>query len=194
MFESSAIVVPLQLTHSTYADRVTFYTENVPFIACGAFSGFQKLVDSRQGEPNLGFKAKGGRTTRAGVSVPLTREDIEKAANFELYGIKPELIGRFSRIIPFNPLSPADLKGILYQNTIQKYEHELKLDGIGLKIEEDVYQLIVDECIKKETGARGLKSLVTEYLEDACFEAYSARDRKNIRLFVENKKIQWQTY
>ena len=194
MLEASAIVVPLNLTHSTYADRITFNTGDVPFIACGAFSGFQKVVDSQNGSMNLGFGTKTGKKAREGISVPLTREDIEKAANFELYGIKPELIGRFSRIIPFNPLSQIDLKNILRQNTIQKYENELKLDGIGLEVQEEVYELIVEDCLKKETGARGLKSLVTEYLEDACFDVYSINGCKNIKLFAEDKKIRWITY
>jgi ATP-dependent Clp protease ATP-binding subunit ClpX len=194
MLEASSIVVPLNLTHSTYADRVAFDTGDVPFIACGAFSGFQKVIDSQNGGMNVGFGAKTGKRARDGISVPLTREDIERAANFELYGIRPELIGRFSRIIPFNPLSEVDLKNILRQNTIQRYENELKLDGIGLEVQEEVYDFIVKDCIKKETGARGLKSLVTEYLEDACFDVYSANGCKNIKLFVEDKEIHWTTY
>ena len=194
MLEASSVVVPLNLTHSTYADRVAFDTGDVPFIACGAFSGFQKVIDSRNGGMNVGFGAQTGKRARDGISVPLTREDIERAANFELYGIRPELIGRFSRIIPFNPLSEVDLKNILRQNTIQRYENELKLDGIGLEVQEEVYDLIVKDCIKKETGARGLKSLVTEYLEDACFDVYSANGCKNIKLFVEDKEIHWTTY
>ncbi len=194
MLEASAIVVPLNLTHSTYGERITFNTRDVPFIACGAFSGFQKVLDSQNGSPNLGFGTKTGKKAREGISVPLTREDIEKAANFELYGVRPELIGRFSRIIPFNPLSQADLKNILRQNTVQNYENELKLDGIKLEVQEEVYDLIVEDCIKKETGARGLKSLITEYLEDACFDVYSANGCKTIKLFVEDKKIQWATY
>jgi ATP-dependent Clp protease ATP-binding subunit ClpX len=192
MLEASEVVVPLTLTHSTYADRVTFNTADVPFIACGAFSGFQKMVDN-QHHTGMGFNAKAGKKIRDDIASSLTREDIEKAANFERYGIKPELIGRFSRIVPFNPLGQDDLRNILYQNTIRQYEHELQLDGIKLEIEEKVYDLIVAECIKKETGARGLKSLVTEYLEEACFEAYSRPDGKNIRLFSEEEQIHWET-
>jgi ATP-dependent Clp protease ATP-binding subunit ClpX len=77
---------------------------------------------------------------------------------------------------------------------IRQYITELELDGIQLEIDEAVYDLIVDKCVDKETGARGLKSLITEYLEEACFEVYSAPQPKNIKLFVKDKEIQWDLF
>jgi ATP-dependent Clp protease ATP-binding subunit ClpX len=191
MLEAADITVPLSLTHSSYADHITFNTADVAFIACGAFSGFKKAVDLVNPDTTIGFKVKSGRQKNA-IAVSFSREEIEKVANFEMYGIKPELIGRFSRIVPFNALSAGDLKNILYQNTIQKYENELRLDGIRLEVQAEVYDIIVAECLKKETGARGLRSLVTEYLEEACFDVYSAPGSQTISLFAADKQIQWK--
>jgi ATP-dependent Clp protease ATP-binding subunit ClpX len=191
MLEAAEITVPLSITHSSYADRVTFNTADVPFIACGAFSGFKKAVELVNPETTIGFNIRPPRRGD-GVAVSFSREDVEKAVNFEMYGFKPELIGRFARIIPFQALSAEDLKNILYQNTIRQYENELRLDGIRLEVEAAVYDIMVERCLKKETGARGLKSLVTEYLEDACFDIYSSTNCHQIRLFAEDKAIRWE--
>lgn len=189
MLENSDIDVPTELSHSTYAPRISFNTADVPFIACGTFSGFRKVLRYSLQNEYIGFTRKPEDLT-GGISQPLTREDVEKAANFEAYGIMPELIGRFSRIIPFNPLSEKTLKEILYKNLIVQYKNELKLDQIELEIDNSVYDLIVKKCLKKETGARGLKSYIMEYLEDACFQAYSEK-KKNIiiHLIVEKEEI-----
>ena len=188
MFEASEVDVPYDISHSTYSERITFNTENVPFIACGAFSGFKNMLYAK--EQNIGFgRTKSGQ--KCGISTGFTKDDIEKAVNFEAYGLMPELMGRFTRIVPFDSLSAKNLKQILHKNTIEKYRKELKLDDIELRIEDSVYDLIVEKSIEKETGARGLKSYIVEYLEDACFEAYSS-DCKLIRLFTKAQNIQWE--
>jgi ATP-dependent Clp protease ATP-binding subunit ClpX len=138
----------------------------------------------------IGFTRKQGDVHLGSISQTLSREDVEKAANFEAYGIMPELIGRFARIIPFNSLSEETLKEILYKNLIVQYKNELMLDGITLDIDDSVYTLIVKKCLKKETGARGLKSYILEYLEDACFRAYSEKQKNiTIRMMVEKNEI-----
>lgn len=187
MLESFEIDVPMDLSHSSYGDRVTLNTANIPFIACGAFSGFRQVLTFK--EQNIGF-GKEKKEIRTGISVGLNREEVEKAANFEAYGLMPELVGRFSRIIPFEGLSKDDLRRILHENTIVKYKLELGLDKIDLEIDDKVYELIVEKSLEKETGARGLKSYIVEYLEDACFEAYSFH-KKHIRLFIEKNEIAW---
>jgi len=187
MLENADVDVPYDISHSSYGERVTFNTENVSFIACGAFSGFRQILASR--ENNIGF-GKNKEERYMGISASLNREEVEKAINFEAYGLMPELIGRFSRIIPFDPLSRADLARILHENTIIKYKNELALDTIYLDVDEAVYQLIVEKSLARETGARGLKSYLVEYLEEACFEIYSDK-YKYLRLFVKNDEIAW---
>lgn len=187
MLESSDVTVPLSYSHSTYGDYVTFNTSNVTFMACGAFSGFRQILKSK--EQNIGF-GKQHEGVKMGISVALSRDEVEKVVNFEAYGIMPELMGRFARIMLFDALSREDLRRILHENAIVKYKYELMLDGINLSIDESVYDLIIDKCIERETGARAIKSYLVEYLEDACFDVYSS-DKKQIRLFVENSQIVW---
>ena len=189
MLEQAEIDIPVELSHSGYAPRVSFNTRDVPFLACGAFSGFRQVLNYFTSDENIGFTRS---RTDTGISTPLNREEVEKAANFEAYGILPELIGRFARIIPFTPLSKEELTAILEQNTVNRYRHELTLDKIQLHIESAVYKFIVDKCIKRETGARGLDTFLTEYLEDACFDAYSTKKKDlKMTIFLADKKIQW---
>jgi ATP-dependent Clp protease ATP-binding subunit ClpX len=187
MLEASDIDVPEDISHSSYGDRLTLNTENIVFVACGAFSGFRRVVKSR--EAKIGF-GKENSDAPVGIAVGLSTEEVEKAVNFEAYGIMPELMGRFARIIPFQPLQKDDLRRILDTNTLAKYQYELAIDGITLTVEESVYDLIVEKAIERETGARGLKSYVVEYLEEACFDAYSDTF-KNLRLYVKNGAIHW---
>ncbi|MBN2442584.1 MAG: AAA family ATPase [Spirochaetales bacterium] len=190
MFENADIDVPSELSHSTYAPRITFNTADVPFIACGTFSGFREVLKFSSENEYIGFTRMAAEKKTSGISQILSREDVERAAHFEAYGIMPELIGRFTRIIPFNPLSEDTLKEILYKNVIIRYENELNLDNIELKIDDSVFDFIVKKCIKKETGARGLKSYIMEYLEEACFTVYSEKKKKNtIHLQVKKNEI-----
>ncbi|MBA7710830.1 hypothetical protein ES703_119777 [subsurface metagenome] len=70
------------------------------------------------------------------------------------------------------------------------YINGIKLDDINLHITDSVYDFIVKKCVKKETGARGLKSYIMEYLEDACFKAYSEKKKNiTIHLSVGKNKI-----
>ncbi len=188
MLESSELDVPYDILHASYGERITFNTENVPFIACGAFSGFKNTLYAK--EKNIGFGQKSA-LRQYGISTAFTKEEVEKAVNFEAYGLMPELMGRFARIVPFDALNAENLKAILQKNTIEKYRRELQLDDIQLVIESSVYDLIVQRSMQRETGARGLKSYLVEYLEDACFEAYSS-DAKIIRLYTQNESIAWE--
>ncbi len=192
LLESSEIDIPSEISHSSYAPRIVINTRDIPFIACGAFTGFKNAIKNTSNvnyssETNIGFRTFSNNKHFSSI---VTREDVERAANFESYGILPELIGRFSRIIPFDPLSENTLKEILRSNTVNKYANELALDGISLIVEERVYDEIVKRCIRKETGARGLKSILTEYIEDACFRAYSSLSKKRtIHLSFKSREI-----
>jgi len=189
MFESSLIDVPSQLSHSEYAQKIPFNTQNVPFIACGAFSSLKKTLNLKN--KKIGFY----NSNKEALTNPnYSRNDFNKVSIFEDYGLMPELIGRFSRILPFELLEKSTLKEILLKNTISKYEKELSLENIKLVIDEKVCDKIVDEAYEKGIGARGLKSFLLEYIEDACFEIYSKKSgNKSIIIFLDTDgEINWK--
>lgn len=193
MLESSIVDVPIDLSHSSYSPREPFNTHNVPFIACGAFSGVKRLINSKNSK--IGFTNDSSiQENQSNIAVGFTRKDFEKVATFEEYGFMPELIGRFSRIVPFDALDKDDLKQILLNNTFKKYSKELNVENIKLNIDEKVCNKIVDDAFQLETGARGLKNFLVEYIEDACFQIYSNHtQKKSINLFLDNSnEIKWE--
>src|SRR3954471_4184008 len=96
MFEAGEVVVPLELTHSTYGDHIVMSTGDIAFIAAGAFSGFQQVARRRGAVDKIGFGR--GKPGRAGspdtIAVSFTAEEVENIANFQAYGFLPELMAR----------------------------------------------------------------------------------------------------
>ena len=108
MLEASEVVVPLELTHSTYGDHVVMSTADIAFIAAGAFSGFQQVARRRGAVDRIGFGREQASSSRRGgagaqdpIAVDFTTEEVENIANFQAYGFLPELMARFTRIVPF---------------------------------------------------------------------------------------------
>jgi len=187
MLESAVIVVPTQFSHNSYQQKPLLSTADIAFVACGAFSGLKPLVHKRRGG-GIGFHAK-GQLSPDEIAVQYDQADLEDTVIFQEYGFLPELIGRFSRIIPFDPLKRETLLEILDRNVIRTYCREFDTAGIALDVETAVLDKIVEEAIRKQTGARGLRSALTLYLEDAAFEAYSARKARRIVVTLSDGEV-----
>jgi len=189
MLEGAEVNVPNSITHSSYAERVSFNTEHVTFIASGAFSGFKNVINTTKNRIGFG-NAHEETEDKNTVAVSYEREDVEKVSYFEQYGMMPELIGRFSRIVPFKALGEKDLNKILSKNTITQYAKELELEGVKLVVDKKVKDKVVKEALERETGARGLKYALLEYLEDACFDLYSSKKKiKQLTLTLKDDEI-----
>lgn len=177
MLESCEVVVPLELTHSTYGDHVVLSTADIAFVAAGAFSGFQQITNRRANMDNIGFGRPPGSGKGApadAIAVDFSVEDVESVANFQAYGFLPELIARFTRVVPFSPLSPETLKEILRIDVIERMEREFADEGFELKVTGEVLDHVVADALRRETGARGLSSTLTRHLEEAAFDAFGS--------------------
>src|SRR3954469_15662075 len=83
MLESSEVVVPLEITHSTYGDHIVMSTADVAFVAAGAFSGFHQVARNRAARDRIGFgRGAPGRGGTDGIAVSFTSEEVEQLANF----------------------------------------------------------------------------------------------------------------
>src|SRR3954471_17372212 len=100
MFEAGEVVVPLELTHSTYGDHIVMSTGDIAFIAAGAFSGFQQVARRRGATDKIGFgRAQGGKKSGSKssggpqdqIAVSFTTDEVENIGNFQAYGFLPEL-------------------------------------------------------------------------------------------------------
>jgi ATP-dependent Clp protease ATP-binding subunit ClpX len=188
ILESTQLVIPLELNHADYSPKTLLSSSHIAFIACGAFSGLKGIIEQGNKE-HIGF----GRQAIAGdfnlIAVSYTSEEVDLAKNFLSYGFLPELIGRFKRYIPFQALSHEQLKSILHGKVLKQYIHEFKLEGIRLSISESVLNRVIEESLRKETGARGLEATFIAYLEQGAYNAYSARNVKQLHLRVKDGEV-----
>jgi ATP-dependent Clp protease ATP-binding subunit ClpX len=190
MLESGEVVVPLELTHSTYGDHLVMSTADIAFVACGAFSGFQQVARRRGAADHIGF----GRKTKHQngqdqIAVSYTAEEVENIANFQAYGFLPELMARFTRIVPFQALDGTTLKNILRSSVLDRLTREFEEEGFKLRVDESVLDHIVQESIKRETGARGLVAILTRHLEEAAFNSFAEHPGGEVRLGLVDEQI-----
>ena len=190
MLESSEVVVPLELTHSSYGDHVVMSTADVAFVAAGAFSGFHQVAGRRASHGRMGFggNPKAVKSPDA-IAVSFEAEEVEQVANFQAYGFLPELLARFSRFVPFEALDSGTLMEILKTNVLDRLVREFEDEGFELVIEEPVLAHIVGESLSRETGARGLAAVLTHTVEDAAFESFAEKRGGKIKVVLEKGKI-----
>jgi ATP-dependent Clp protease ATP-binding subunit ClpX len=188
MLESIEIPVPLEYTHSDYAPKAVMSTQDVGFIACGAFSGLKGMIE-QSGAEHIGFGRSPLNGSRDRIAVSYTEDDVMLARNFMGYGFLPELIGRFRRIVPFSALSREQLALILRSTLLTQYTNEFQLEGKELVVSDQVLEKIVEDSIRKETGARALEASFMRYLEEAAFESFSEPSSHRVSLTVREEKI-----
>lgn len=176
MLESGEVVVPLELTHASYGDHIVLSTADISFVACGAFAGFQKLAQERDALNRIGFGRSGKKkaaSTGSGIAVTLANSEVESVANFQAYGFLPELMARFTRFVPFQALDADTLKDILRISVVEKFTREFEEEGFRLRVSEEAMDYLVGESLRRETGARGLSSILTQKLESVAFDTFA---------------------
>jgi ATP-dependent Clp protease ATP-binding subunit ClpX len=191
MLEASEVVVPTELTHSSYGDHLVMSTADIGFIAAGAFSGFGQVVKQRSARGSIGFGR--GSAEHLGdidrIAIDFTPEEVENISNFHAYGFLPELVARFTRIIPFRALSHKVLRAILEESVIKRMVKEFEDEGLELDVSDDVLDRIVTESHKRETGARGLAALLTRHLEIAAYEAFGHEKSGRVRVYLDGSDM-----
>jgi ATP-dependent Clp protease ATP-binding subunit ClpX len=135
------------------------------------------------------IKLRGGAGAQDQIAVSFTTDEVENIANFQAYGFLPELMARFTRIVPFRALDEGTLKDILRTNVIDRLTREFEDEGFKLVVTEPALEHVVKESLKRETGARGLAAILTRHLEDAAFEAFADHPGGDVRLDVEQGEL-----
>lgn len=173
IIEGSEISVPLDMNNTMYSQRIPMRTEDISFLACGTFSGFKGIIKDQN--PHIGFtteqQAYAEKNTQK-IAVKYEEDEVDDIENFQLYGFIPELMGRFTRIVTLDPLDKDTLKAILLDSVVRKFVREFREEGITFQIEKRVLNHIVDQSFKRQTGARGLASVLTKYIENAAFQSF----------------------
>jgi ATP-dependent Clp protease ATP-binding subunit ClpX len=151
-------------------------TTNILFICGGAFAGLDKIIGRRIGKNAVGFGADVRSKNSTEASELLAQVMPEDLLNF---GLIPEFIGRLPVISAVHQLRREDLVQILTEPKnalVKQYDRFFGFDGIELVFTEDALWEISDKALERETGARGLRSIIETALLDVMFELPSRRD------------------
>ncbi|MEU7856128.1 ATP-dependent Clp protease ATP-binding subunit ClpX [Nonomuraea sp. NPDC049141] len=138
-------------------------TTNVLFIAGGAFTGLDHIIEQRTGHNRSGF-------TTTGKPAP---DPHATPADLLTFGLIPELVGRLPVISTLHPLDRTALTRILTEprNAIVKqYQRLFELDGIELAFTEEAIAAIADQALARRTGARAVRALLEEVLLNLMYE------------------------
>lgn len=179
MLQGSTINVPMDFGFSEFGSRAEMSTQDIPFVVCGAFSGFEEIL--KENRSNIGFQQNGKTDGEI-----LTEQE---AASFQRFGFLPELIGRFSRIVSFPKLSSEILKSILAENILPQFEKEFAGESLKLNVTYEAVDFIVKRCERRGTGARGLNAEVVSAIEEAAFDNFGGESKAEIEIKVEKEKL-----
>jgi ATP-dependent Clp protease ATP-binding subunit ClpX len=143
-------------------------TTNVLFIVAGAFAGLETIVGERTGKKGIGFGSPlKEKNDDANIFRQVQPEDLRK------FGLIPEFIGRLPVIATVDQLDREALISILTEPRnalIKQYQRMFELDGFELEFEPAAIELIADQAVERETGARGLRAILEELLNPIMFE------------------------
>ena len=142
-------------------------TEKILFIAGGAFDGIEKLISKRLNFNVIGYKSiKVDTISNQNILQFINPKDLKE------FGLIPEIIGRLPVVTYMDPLNKEALRKILTEPKnalIKQFIKLFEMDGIELKIDEQALDLIVEKSVDYNLGARSLRSLCEEILNDAMF-------------------------
>ena len=150
-------------------------TQNILFICGGAFEGIERHIALRKNTQIIGFGAEEKqRIDRDNLLQYVDAQDLRA------YGLIPEIVGRLPVVTYLDQLDRDSLRRILTEPKnaiVRQYEKLFEMDGMKLEIEPEVLDLIVDTAIARKLGARGLRSICEDLMNDAMFEAPSSRKK-----------------
>ena len=151
-------------------------TKNILFICGGAFDGLEQIIQKRKGSQTIGFsgeiKTKSERKD-SGIYRDVVAHDIVK------YGLIPELVGRIPVMVALNDLDRDALVRILTEprsSLTKQYEKLFELDGVKLRFTPEALEAVADLALERNTGARGLRSILEKAMTDIMYEVPSRDD------------------
>ena len=143
-------------------------TTNILFIVAGAFAGLETIVQGRIGKKGIGFGADiRNKDDETDIFTQVQSEDLRK------FGLIPEFIGRLPVIAAVTPLDKSALIQILVEPKnalVKQYQRMFEIDGFELEFDTEALEMIAEEAIKRDTGARGLRSILEDILGPIMFE------------------------
>lgn len=151
-------------------------TSNILFIVGGAFDGIENIVKERLGDKTIGFGTDTGElqdVNEKNILQHVIPEDLLK------FGLIPEFIGRLPVLTALQKLDEGDLVRILTEPKnalVKQYQELIRLDGSQLQFTDGALRAMAQLAIKRNTGARGLRSIIEDVMRDVMFDLPSRND------------------
>lgn len=145
-------------------------TSNILFICGGAFEGLENIIKDRTGKKSMGFGAE-----------IQSKKEIDKTEMFKQllpqdllkFGLIPEFVGRLPIVATLDGLTREALIDIVTKPKnalVKQYKKLVELDGVELEFNQDALEAIVDKALERNTGARGLRSIIEEIMRDIMYD------------------------
>lgn len=160
-------------------------TENILFICGGAFDGLEKIIERREGNQSIGFEShivKKAERRERGIFKDATAHDIVK------FGLIPELVGRLPVMVTLDDLDQEALVRIISEpknSLIKQYQKLFHMDGVQLTFADGALDEIAAEALKRNTGARGLRSILEKLMTQLMYDIPSRDDISQVRITPE---------
>ncbi|MFM7251114.1 MAG: ATP-dependent Clp protease ATP-binding subunit ClpX [Planctomycetaceae bacterium] len=145
-------------------------TSNILFICGGTFVGIDKIIAKRLGKRTIGFGQPSGRKGEASLGELLPQVDSDDILEF---GLIPELVGRLPVISSLKPLDEAALVKVLKEPKnalVKQYQKLFSMENCELEFTDAALTAIARRALRKDTGARGLRSIIEDVMLDPMFD------------------------
>jgi ATP-dependent Clp protease ATP-binding subunit ClpX len=151
-------------------------TQNILFIAGGAFDGIERVISKRLNRQAVGYNTSknADEIDKNNLLQYIIPKDIKD------FGLIPEIIGRLPVLTHMDPLDRATLRAILTQPKnalIKQYQKLFLMDDVAFSITDEALDFIVEKALEYKLGARGLRSLCEAILTDAMYELPSSDEK-----------------
>ena len=146
-------------------------TGQILFICGGAFSGLEKVIQSRSSASGIGFGAE-VRSRSDEKDIGKLLRDVEPE-DLVKYGLIPEFVGRLPVVATLEELDETALVRILVEPKnalVKQYQQLFSMEGAQLDIREEALQAIAQRAMARKTGARGLRTIMESTLLNSMYE------------------------
>lgn len=180
---TQAAVPPQGGRKHPHQDFLTIDTSNILFIVAGAFSGLEDIISQRAGKTGIGFGAQlSTKVEGEDLMAQVMPEDLHK------FGLIPEFVGRVPILTTVTPLDQEALTRILTEPRnalLKQYQKMFDLDGVALEFTDEAVTAIAELALERGTGARGLRSILEDVLQQPMFEIPSRTDVSKVVITPE---------
>ena len=154
-------------------------TTNVLFFLGGAFSGLEEIISHRVGRKGIGFGSQLREADNSDLFELVTPADLHK------FGLIPEFIGRMPVVATVSPLDVEAMVKILTEPKnalVKQYQRMFEIDGVELLFEEDAIHAVAEQALLRGTGARGLRAILEEVLQQTMFDVPGRDDVSQVTI------------